>query len=179
MDTGPIIILANDQKCCYYQSSIQYIARIITTILHHNRDTTIIGPKVHGVGYRYFLMNQAMFMGVNGFAAQNQLGKNGQQEVWVIIEGSKGPLDAFSTFAQTKRPDDAEVSDVIIKDFEGFVPRMVDFALILTAGQIVKAIPIIQEIKGHTAETAESLREDRLVRMERDIQAIKARLGMP
>ena len=40
MDTGPIIILANDQKCCYYQSSIQYIARIITTILHHNRDTT-------------------------------------------------------------------------------------------------------------------------------------------
>ena len=56
---------------------------------------------------------------------------------------------------------------------------MVDFALILTAGQIVKAIPIIQEIKGHTAETAESLREDRLVRMERDIQAIKARLGMP
>ena len=43
MDTGPIIILANDQKCCYYQSSIQYIARIITTILHHNRDTTIHG----------------------------------------------------------------------------------------------------------------------------------------
>jgi len=41
MDTGPIIILANDQKCCYYQSSIQYIARIITTILHHNRDTTV------------------------------------------------------------------------------------------------------------------------------------------
>ena len=69
--------------------------------------------------------------------------------------------------------------DVIIKDFEGFVPRMIDFALILTAGQIVEAIPIIQEIKIHTAETAESLREDRLVRMDRDIQAIKARLGMP
>ncbi|MGV8089070.1 MAG: acylphosphatase [Methanothrix sp.] len=143
------------------------------------RKIEIIGPKVHEVGYRYFLMNQAMLMGVNGFAAQNQLGKNGQQEVWVVIEGSKGPLDAFSTFAQTKRPDDAEVLDVIITDFEGFVPRMVDFALILTAGQIVKAIPIIQEIKGHTAETAESLREDRLARMERDIQAIKARLGMP
>ena len=49
------------------------------------RKIEIIGPKVHGVGYRYFLMNQAMFMGVNGFAAQNQPGKNGQQEVWVII----------------------------------------------------------------------------------------------
>jgi hypothetical protein len=43
MDTGPIIILANDQKCCYYQSSIQYIARIITTILHHNRHTAECG----------------------------------------------------------------------------------------------------------------------------------------
>ena len=45
MDTGPIIILANDQKCCYYQSSIQYIARIITTILHHNRDTTELNKR--------------------------------------------------------------------------------------------------------------------------------------
>ena len=139
----------------------------------------IIGPKVHEVGYRHFLMNQAMLFGVDGFAALNQLGKNGEQVVRVIIEASCDPLDAFSAFADTQRPDGAEVSDVIIKDFEGFVPRMVDFALVLTAGQIVKAIPIIQEIKIHTAETAESLREDRLVRMDRDIQAIKARLGMP
>ena len=69
-------------------------------------------------------MNQAMLMGVDGFAALNQLSKNGQQEVWMIIEGSSVPLDDFSAFAQTKRPDSAEVSDVIIKDFEGFVPRI-------------------------------------------------------
>jgi acylphosphatase len=139
----------------------------------------IVGPKVHGVGYRYFLMNQAMLLGVDGFTALNQVSRDGQQKVWVIVEGPTGPARAFSTFAQTERPEDAEVSEVLIEDFEGFVPRMIDFALILTAGQIVKAIPIIQEIKSHTAETAESLREDRLVRMERDIRAIKARLGMP
>ncbi len=139
----------------------------------------IIGPKVHGVGYRYFLMNQAMLQGVDGFTALNQTGKEGLQKVWVIVEGSADSVREFSAFAQSERPDEAEVSEVRIGDFEGFVPRMIDFALILTASQIVKAIPIIQEIKGHTAETAESLREDRLVRIERDIQAIKARLGMP
>jgi hypothetical protein len=34
---------------------------------------------------------------------------------------------------------------------------MTDFAMILTAGQIVKAIPLIQEIESNTRETAESL----------------------
>jgi acylphosphatase len=118
----------------------------------------IIGPKVHGVGYRYFLMNQAMLQGVDGFAALNQVGKDGQQKVWVIVEGPTEPIRTFSTFAEIERPDDAEVSEVLIGDFEGFVPQMTDFALILTAGQIVKAIPIIQEIRSHTAETAENLR---------------------
>ena len=93
------------------------------------RKIEIIGPKVHEVGYRHFLMNQAMLIGVNGFAALNQLSKNGEQELLVIIEASCDPLDTFSAVADTQRPDGAEVSDVIVKDFEGFVPRMVDFAL--------------------------------------------------
>jgi len=52
----------------------------------------------------------------------------------------------------------------------------------------LKAIPILQdiqdqvkvlpEIRDHTAETAENLREDRLARMERDIRTIKPKLGM-
>ena len=123
----------------------------------------IIGPKVHGVGYRYFLMNQAMLQGMDGFAALNQVGRDHLQKVWVIVEGSTGSVNAFSAFAQAERPEEAAVSSVLIEDFDGFVPRMTDFAMILTAGQMVKAIPIIQEIRIHTAETAESLREDRLV----------------
>ncbi len=117
----------------------------------------ILGLKVHGVGYRYFLMNQAMLHGLDGFAALNLEGRDHQQKVWVILEGSTGSVRAFSAFAQTERPEEAAVSEVLIGDFEGFVPRMTDFALILTAGQIVKAIPIIQEIKNHTAEMAENL----------------------
>lgn len=69
----------------------------------------IIGPKVHGVGYRYFLMNHAMLQGVDGFTALNQAGKDGPQKVWVIVDGSTEPVKAFSTFTQTERPEDAEV----------------------------------------------------------------------
>ena len=138
----------------------------------------IIGHKVHDVGYRYFLMNQALLQGIDGFTALNQIEKNGLQKVWVIVEGTPGRVGDFTIFAQNERPIDAKVSEVSIRNFEGFVPRITDFALILTTGQVVKAIPIIQNINNNTAEMAESLREDRLVRMERDIQAIKARLGM-
>ena len=138
----------------------------------------IIGPKVHGVGYRYLLMNQAMLLGVDGFAASNQVGRDRQQKVLVIVEGPSEAVRAFSAFAETEQPEQAEVSNVVIGDFDGFVPKMTDFAMILTAGQIVKAIPIIQEIESNTRETAESLREDRLLRIEQDIQAIKAKLGM-
>lgn len=138
----------------------------------------IIGPKVHGVGYRYLLMNQAMLLGVDGFAASNQAGRDRQQKVLVIVEGSSEAVRAFSAFAEAEQPEQAEVSEVLIGDFDGFVPKMTDFAMILTAGQIVKAIPIIQEIESNTRETAESLREDRLLRIEQDIQAIKAKLGM-
>jgi acylphosphatase len=99
----------------------------------------IIGHKVHGVGYRYLLMTQAMLQGVDGFAALNLSDKDRQQIVRVIVEGSTESVNAFSTFAQTERPEEAAVSEVLIGDFDGFVPRMNDFALILTAGQIVKA----------------------------------------
>ena len=138
----------------------------------------IIGPKVHGVGYRYLLMNQAMLLGVDGFAALNQVGRDRQQKVLVMVEGPREAVRAFSALAETEQPEQAEVSEVLVGDFDGFVPKMTDFAMILTAGQIVKAIPIIQEIKNNTRETAESLREDRLLRIEQDIRAIKAKLGM-
>lgn len=71
------------------------------------RKIEIIGPKVHEVGYRYFLMNQAMLIGVDGFAALNQMGKNGQQEVLVIMEASCDLLDTFSAFAGAERPEGA------------------------------------------------------------------------
>jgi hypothetical protein len=90
------------------------------------------------------------------------------------------------------------VSKILFEDYLGKVTRLSNFAQALTAGQLLKAIPILQdiqdqvkvlpdilnqvkvlpEIRDYTAQTAESLREDRMAGMEKDIRTIKAKLGM-
>ena len=94
----------------------------------------ITGPKVHEVGYRYWLMNQAMALGIEGFNAINL-------------------VDADANF--TEYPGSSK----------GFA-------------DIQEKVSVLPEIRDSTAETAESLREDRMARMERDIRTIKAKLGM-
>ena len=46
----------------------------------------ITGPKVHEVGYRYWLMNQAMALGIEGFNAINLVDADKHQKVVVMLE---------------------------------------------------------------------------------------------
>jgi acylphosphatase len=46
----------------------------------------ITGPKVHEVGYRYWLMNQAMALGIEGFNATNVIDADKHQKVVVMLE---------------------------------------------------------------------------------------------
>ncbi len=168
----------------------------------------ITGPRVHEVGYRYWLMNQAMSLGIEGFNAINVTDVNKQQQVIVLLEDLPEALDAFKALVNENKPERAMVSKILFEDYPGKVTRLSNFAQALTAGQLLKAIPILQdihdqvkvlpdiqdkvkvlpdildqvkvlpEIRDYTAQTAESLREDRMTRMERDIRTIKAKLGM-
>ena len=148
----------------------------------------ITGPKVHEVGYRYWLMNQAMALGIEGFNAINLVDADKHQKVVVMLEDYPESLDAFKASITENKPERAIVSKIEFEDYSGRVTQLSNFAQALTAGQLLKTIPILQdiqdqvkilpEIRDHTAETAENLREDRLTRMERDIRTIKAKLGM-
>ena len=42
--------------------------------------------------------------------------------------------EGVSAFAESEQPEQAEVVEVLIGDFDDFVPKMTDFAMILTAG---------------------------------------------
>jgi hypothetical protein len=105
-----------------------------------------------------------------------------------MLEDYPEALDAFKALIKENKPERAIVSKIEFEDYPGKVTRLSNFAQAITAGQLLKAIPILQdipdqvkvlpEIRDHTAETAENLREDRLARMERDIRTIKAKLGM-
>lgn len=148
----------------------------------------IAGPKVHEVGYRYWLMNQAMALGIEGFNATNVIDADKHQKVVAMLEDYPEALDAFRALIEENKQERAIVSKIEFEDYPGKVARLSNFAQALTAGQLLKAIPILQdiqdqvkvlpEIRDHTAETAENLREDRLARMERDIRTLKAKLGM-
>jgi acylphosphatase len=69
----------------------------------------ITGPKVHEVGYRYWLMNQAMALGIEGFNAINLVDADKHQKVVVMLEDYPESLDAFKASITENKPERAIV----------------------------------------------------------------------
>jgi acylphosphatase len=103
---------------------------------------TIIGPKVHDVGYRYFLMSMAMANRIRMFEAHNIEG-DVEEEVLVLVDGGEQEIKAFRALTQTKRPGRAEVSKVVIEDCEGEVMKIGEYAQFCATVQMNKAIPLL------------------------------------
>ncbi|MFZ3135737.1 MAG: acylphosphatase [Methanothrix sp.] len=150
----------------------------------------ITGPKVHDVGFRYFLMSNAIDLGLNGFRARN--GMNGkEQEVIALVEGDEGAIADFRRLIEVQKPERSEISNIVFKDYEGDVMRAGEYAQICTALQLNKAIPILLKIQDNTnatpqiLEEVKGLREDlqpgfamQFQQVQSDVRAIKERLGM-
>jgi acylphosphatase len=155
----------------------------------------IVGPKVHDVGYRYFLMSNAMDLNLSGFHARNRPGGK-EQEVIALVEGDGVAIDDFKSLTETNRPVGAEVSIVTFEEYDGAVMPAGQYAQVCTALQLNKAIPVLLEIRDSskamlekqdkTIEEIKGLREDvrsdmsvQIQHVQSDIRAIKDRLGMP
>ena len=150
----------------------------------------IAGPKVHDVGYRYFLMSNAIDLGLKGFHARNRT--NGEkQEVLALVEGDEEEIADFKELVETRKPELSEVSSIAFEDYGGDVMGVGDYAQVCTALQINKAIPLLLKIQNNTSATPhileelKGLREDiqpgyatNFRQMQTDIRAIKDRLGM-
>lgn len=151
----------------------------------------IAGPKVHDVGYRYFLMSMAMSNRIRMFEAHSIEGNEGN-EVLVFAEGDEEAIKAFRVLAETKRPARSEVSSIAFEDYDGDVMKIGEFAQFCSIVQLNKAIPVLLEIRDNTAVTPRILEEIKAMRedirpgygmsmqqVRADIRAIKERLGMP
>ena len=169
---------------------------------------TITGPKVHDVGYRYFLMSMAMTNRIRMFEAHN-IESNEGDEVLAFLDGNEETVKAFRTLAETKRPARSEVSSIAFDDYDGDVMKIGEFAQFCSIVQLNKAIPVLldmrddlkavrktsdmtlDEIKAvrktgdETLSEIKGLREDiqpgyatRFSQMQSDVRAIKERLGM-
>lgn len=175
----------------------------------------IIGPQVHEVGYRYFLMSNALDLGLKGFNARNRT-ENGVQEIIALIEGDEEPIEDFRKLVETKKPEHAKTSTVAFEDYDGEVMQAGEYAQVCTATQLNKAIPLLLDMNGKMSslldingkmdgelekmsgkmddeldkqdtsiEEIRGLRVDiikhsdeRLMRIEKDIRAIKSKIGL-
>ena len=150
----------------------------------------ITGSRVHDVGYRYFLMSNAIDLGLRGFHARNRM-SGMEPEVVVLIEGDEETIADFKKLVETRKPEHSEVSNVGFEDYEGDVMRAGEYAQVCSALQLNKAIPVLLEIRDNTKaapqilEEIKGLREDiqpgystHFRQVQADVKAIKERLGM-
>jgi acylphosphatase len=150
----------------------------------------ITGPKVHEVGYRYFLMSNAIDMGLKGFHARNRTGEK-VPEVIALVEGDEEAVADFWKLVEIRTPEHSKVSNIAFEDYEGDVMRAGEYAQVCTALQMNKAIPLLLKIQNNTSVTPQILEEIKGMRediqpgygmnfrqVQSDVRAIKERLGM-
>ena len=97
---------------------------------------------MHEVGYRTFMMGEALNLGVQRFAAFN-IKENGDQVVVVLVEGNDKQIAAFKEFAKGSRPELAEVSNIEFPDFDGHVMSMSEYSQFNMSEQLNKGIPAL------------------------------------
>ena len=167
----------------------------------------IAGPQVHDVGYRVFLLKNAMNLALPGLSTYNWE-ENGQQEVIALVEGDEARIARFLQTIEKNKPELAEVSKVTSEPYDGDVGRTIEMAMLCSFVQLDKAIPLLLKIQENTAviprisedikavrkntdtipqvlEEIKGLREDiqpgyamHFRQVQSDVRAIKERLGM-
>ncbi|MBU4223244.1 MAG: acylphosphatase [Euryarchaeota archaeon] len=153
--------------------------------------TKIIGNKVHDVGYRVFLLRKALELGMERFNAYNTK-ENGVQVLVSFMDGDSDQISTFQNYVRNNRPENADISDIIFEDYAGHVIGIVDYMHLIQVEQLSKGIPAIlsidrkldqnrTEISGEIRELRLDLRsylDEKLIKIERDIFQIKAKIGL-
>ncbi len=133
----------------------------------------ITSPKVHGVGYRYFLLKHALLIGLRGFHAENRL-DNGNQVVNVLVEGDEEGIDMFVKLVERSAPEHADISNVSREEYDGDVPRAEEYAQLCTVVQVGKALPAVLDIRDGIRALLESQKD--LVTGQKDLAASQKEL---
>ncbi|MCK9594016.1 MAG: acylphosphatase [Methanoregula sp.] len=107
---------------------------------------TITGSKLHGVGYRSFLLDQALAIGVQRFDARN-IKRNELQQVIVRAEGESNQIESFGAYIREEHPPDAVISDITFQECSGYIMSIIDFLHVITFQQLSKGIPAILSIE--------------------------------
>ena len=145
----------------------------------------VTGPKVHDVGYRYYLLSLAMSHKIRRFEAHNLEGDK-EQEIEALVDGNDDAVKLFIETIKAKHPALAKVSSVSSDNYPGDVMSISEFAQFCTTVQMSKAIPVLLNISDDLKEIKSDLKSvventgtaTQINQIQEDIRAIKARLGM-
>lgn len=125
----------------------------------------IIGPKVHDVDYRVFLLKHAMNMALPGLSTYNW-DEEDHQEVIALVKGDEGRIKAFLKTVEKDKPELAEVTTVTSEPYDGYVGRTSEVAMLCSFVQLDKAIPLLLDMR------------DDLKEMKVDIKAVRQNTDM-
>ena len=106
----------------------------------------INGEKVHDVGYRVFLLDLALELGIERFAAKSRI-DGGLEVVSVMAEGDDDQIAALRELVASKRPKDARVSDVAIEEYDGRIVSTTDYSQSLMIQIISDGLLALQRIE--------------------------------
>ena len=163
----------------------------------------IIGPRVHNVGYRPFLIALADVFGIQRFEVHNSL-VEGKQVVIAKADADEDQFRALIDAMQNRKPKKAEILDICYEPFDGHVRSIVRTSMMSMNTQLAKGIDAIESINEkmdlmldkqdkmldkhlilliEQEETTEAVRDlrrsdERFARMEKDIRTIKSKLSI-
>jgi len=134
----------------------------------------ITGPKVHDVGYRPYLTELAMRLALRGFEVYND-DEERLQAVIALIEGDKQRITHFYNAVRKERPQLADVDNVTSEEYADDVMPLWQSALINTASQMNKAIPLLQDMRDDLKEMKGDIKEMKgdIKEMKGDIKVIR------
>ena len=101
---------------------------------------TITG-KVHGVGYRAFLLEEADSLLIPNFEARN-VKINGKEALIVLIDGEKEQIESFVRFVKENKPEKAVVEEMRVEEYHGIVRDIEKFRASFTSTQLSKIIQV-------------------------------------
>ncbi|MEE8403341.1 MAG: acylphosphatase [Candidatus Hydrothermarchaeaceae archaeon] len=155
---------------------------------------TITGERVHGVGYRLFIFEEADALFIQNFDAKNV----GKWAVVALAEGDETQVKKFTDFCGSNFPADASVGDVSVEGYEGKIKSIDSFRDSLSINQLSKIArvgvdmlgkqdamlgkqdDIIEVIKNEGEKTRDTLTKhlgDDITELRQEIASIKATLS--
>lgn len=157
----------------------------------------IQGKVVQDIGFRLFLYERADELDLPEFQARNLKGG-----VEMLVGGEDAAVEQFCELARTERPEGAEVETIDVAEYKGTIRPIERFAQSFMLTQMGKFVQFGMEMLGTEKELKKdtgmmlekqdetigelrALREDlksymdmRFARIDREIEGIKAKIGI-